>query len=164
MCLVSTLTNSAKETSTLWNTTKAHLTNPIISASAHQQRMIKQKRQRKALPFFAIIIVCFTFCRYVGYADSIYLPTANSIYSRFTRIRYDINPRSRSEHIELLMAHSCHQQYIERVSVYRKSALADLYRCVPAIEQVRYGVLFLRYDNSTCIFKFSIFTLISHWI
>ena len=39
---------------------------------------------------------------------------ANSICFRYAQTRYDINPRSRSEHIELLMAHSCHQQYIER--------------------------------------------------
>ena len=67
--------------------------------------------------------------------------TANSICFRYAQTRYDINPRSRSEHIELLMVHSCHQQYIERVSVYRKSAFADLYRCVPALWQVRYRVL-----------------------
>ncbi len=69
--------------------------------------------------------------------------TTNSICFRFAQTRYDINPRSRSEHIELLMVHSCHQQYIKRVSVYRKSAYADLYRCVPALSQVRRGVLFL---------------------
>jgi len=33
-----------------------------------------------------------------------------SIYfSLLLEIRYDTNPRSRSEHIELLIAHSCHQ-------------------------------------------------------
>ena len=71
------------------------------------------------------------------YARLDILPSANSICFGFAQTRYDINPRSRSEHIELLMAHSCHQQYIERISVYRKSASADLYRCVPALWQVR---------------------------
>ena len=69
--------------------------------------------------------------------------TTNSICFRFAQTRYDINPRSRSEHIELLMVHSCHQQYIERVSVYRKSAFADLYRWVPALWQVPLREAFL---------------------
>ena len=72
--------------------------------------------------------------------------TTNSICFCFAQTRYDINPRSHSEHIELLMVHSCHQQYIERVSVYRKSAFADLYRCVPALWQVRRGSGF--FDDS----------------
>ena len=47
----------------------------------------------------------------------------NSICFRYAQTRYDINQRSRSEHIECLRS----KHHIERVSVYRKSALADLY-------------------------------------
>ena len=76
--------------------------------------------------------------------------TTNSICFRYAQTRYDINPRSRSEHIELLMVHSCRQQYIERVSVYLKSVFADLYRCVPALWQVR---------RRGCFFYFAISSL-----
>ena len=71
---------------------------------------------------------------------------ANSICFRCAQTRYDINPRSRSEHIELLMAHSCHQQYIERVSVYRRSAQADLYRRVVSLRALRY---YIDWQNQT---------------
>ena len=91
-------------------------------------------RSARYIRCFAKYIRCFA--KYIR-------KTTNSICFRCAQTRYDINPRSRSEHIELLMVHSCHQQYIERVSVYRKSAFADLYRCVPALRQVRRGVFFV---------------------
>ena len=58
---------------------------------------------------------------------------ANSICFRYAQTRYDINPRSRSEHIECL--HSKH--HIERVSVYRKSVSANLYRRVVSLRALR---------------------------
>ena len=63
---------------------------------------------------------------------NIFAKAANSIYFRYAQIRYDINPRSRSEHIELLMAHSCHQQYIERrrrISKIRSSGFISMWTC-----------------------------------
>ena len=123
----------------------------LLSANQILRGELIQKRQKRGQmaskpkrSFFCL----FLFCRYVNFVDSICSRFAanpkssffasgnpsrsNSIYCRYAPIRYDINPRSRSEHIELLMAHNCHQQYIERVSVYRKSVSADLYRCVNA--------------------------------
>ena len=91
-------------------------------------------RSARYIRCFAKYIRCFA--KYIR-------KTTNSICFRYAQTRYDINPRSRSEHIELLMVHSCHQQYIERVSVYRKSAFADLYRWVPALWQVPLGGGFL---------------------
>ena len=73
-----------------------------------------------------------------------------SIYSRFTRIRYvfayaqtryDINPRSRSEHIECVAHIELHQQHIENprkriyIDALRLSAQSTLHaqRCKSAL-------------------------------
>ena len=45
------------------------------------------------------------------------------------------------------MSISSASAHIERVSVYRKSALADLYRRVPALWQVRYGLPLFYFAN-----------------
>ena len=72
------------------------------------------------------------FCRYASLRSARYIClAANSICFRVAQTRYDINPRSRSEHIECVA-------HIERTSVYRKSAYADLYRRAPALRQVRH--------------------------
>ena len=78
-----------------------------------------------------ILSICRRFARLDIFAAR--FASINSICFRYAQTRYDINPRSRSEHIECLRS----KHHIERVSVYRKSALADLYRCVPALWQVR---------------------------
>ena len=101
------------------------------------------------------------FCVHRSYFDFVDMPSlcsaryiclvANSICFRYAQTRYDINPRSRSEHIECLRS----KHHIKLVSVYRKSALADLYRCVPALWQVRYSVFFV-YDPSLFITQESV--------
>jgi len=90
------------------------------------------------LDIFALLRNIFALLRNIfALLRNIFAKVANSICFRFAQTRYDVNPRSRSEHIELLMAHSCHQQYIERVSVYRKSVSADLYRRVVSLRALR---------------------------
>ena len=72
-------------------------------------------------------------------------------YNRRWRFRYDINPRSRSEHIEC-------EAHIERASVYQKSAQADLYRwrtcswsrCANKLFRHCRGVIVLQ--NLNCLF------------
>ena len=103
----------------------------------------RQEKDEKLLKFLVLLswqalLLCpqklFWFCRYaVASLGSIYLPLANSICFRFAQTRYDINPRSRSEHIECLRS----KHHIERVSVYRKSASADLYRRVVSLRALR---------------------------
>ena len=51
----------------------------------------------------------------------------------FAKTRYDINPCPRSEHIERLRS----KHHIERISVYRKSVSADLYRRVVSLRALR---------------------------
>ena len=47
----------------------------------------------------------YSFCRYVNCVDSIYSRAARIRYAfAFAQARYDINPRSRSEHIERVSA------------------------------------------------------------
>ena len=82
------------------------------------------------LDIFALLRNIFALLR------NIFRKSANQICFRSAQTRYDINPRSRSEHIE------CVSTYRAR-SVYRKSASADLYRGVPALWQVRQGLLFI---------------------
>ena len=96
-------------------------------------------RRFARLDIFAFCEIYFT-KRQIRYAfDTLRTPKAHSSLrgTPAAQARYDIDPRSRSEHIELLMAHSCHQQYIERASVYRRSAQADLYRRVVSLWALR---------------------------
>ena len=83
------------------------------------------------LDIFALLRNIFALLRNIfALLRNIFAKAANSIYFRYAQIRYDINPRSRSEHIELLMAHSCHQQYIERrrrISKIRSSGFISMW-------------------------------------
>ena len=86
---------------------------------------------------FAELSIC------LALLGSIYLPSANSICFRYAQTRYDINPRSRSEHIECLRS----KHHIERVSVYRKSVSADLYRRVVSLRALRIHLSFFGAGN-----------------
>ena len=61
-------------------------------------------------------------CRYARFACSIYLPSPNSICFRFAQTRYDINPRSRSEHIECLSTYRTRK----RISKIRDSGFISM--------------------------------------
>ena len=95
----------------------------------------RQEKDEKLLKFLVLfswqaLLLCpqklFWFCRYaVASLGSIYLPSANSICFRFAQTRYDINPRSRSEHIE------CDSTY--RVCISR------LWRGMQTISKIRFS-------------------------
>ena len=80
----------------------------------------RQEKDEKLLKFLVLfswqaLLLCpqklFWFCRYaVASLGSIYLPSANSICFRFAQTRYDINPRSRSEHIECVSTYRTRQR------------------------------------------------------
>ena len=109
----------------------------------------RQEKGEKLLKFLAFFLDKHCFCVHRSYFDFVDMPslcsaryirvlrnifhkTANSICFRYTQTRYDINPRSRSEHFELLMAHSCHRQYIERgtrISKIRISGFISMRTC-----------------------------------
>ena len=80
----------------------------------------QQKKDEELLKFLVLFFLTNTasvstkailFCRYVGMPTRYICLTANSIYFRFAQTRYDINPRSRSEHIESLRS----KHHIERL-------------------------------------------------
>ncbi len=98
-------------------------------------------------PFFlastaSVSTKAFLLGRYASLCSARYicLP-ANSICPPDGRTRYDINPRSRSEHIECKFAERTH---ISNALAYIENPRqADLYRCVVSLRTLRYTVSFL---------------------
>ena len=112
----------------------------------------QQEKDEKLLKFLVLFLDKHCFCVHRSYFDFVDMPSlcsaryiclaANSICFRYAQTRYDINPRSLLTYLacgEECKSISSATAHIKRVGVYRKSALADLYRCVPALWQVRYA-------------------------
>ena len=70
----------------------------------------RQEKDEKLLKFLVLFLDKHCFCVHRSYFDFVDIPSlrsvryiclaANSICFRYAQTRYDINPRSRSEHIE----------------------------------------------------------------
>ena len=70
----------------------------------------RQEKDEKLLKFLVLFLDKHCFCVHRRYFDFVDMPSlcspryiclaANSICFRYAQTRYDINPRSRSEHIE----------------------------------------------------------------
>ena len=79
-------------------------------------------------PFFltstaSVATKAILFCRYASHSSARYIClVANSICFRFAQSRYDINPRSRSEHIECVSTY----RTLKRISKIRKSGFISM--------------------------------------